>query len=135
MSDRFADQTEALKSLCAGVVERARKKGARVSEAFAERSRQASATVVNGEIEELSEAASKGVGLRVIVDGRLGFASTTDFSANALESLVERAVALARASAPDEANALPTKRELSLTDRPRVARLFDPAVAYLDTAW
>jgi PmbA protein len=135
MSERYADQTAELKALCARVVERARKKGAREAEAFSERSRTASATVANGEIEELSEAASKGVGLRLFVDGRLGFASTTDFAPEAIETLIDRAIALARASAPDEANGLPTRRELSLTNRPRVGRLFDDAVAGLDPSW
>src|SRR5262245_25273751 len=104
MSERFPDRTAELKDLAAKVVELARRAGAPEAEAFVERSRSASVTVRAGEIEKLSEAASKGVGLRVIVDGRLGFASTTDFEPRGLESLVSRALALAKASAPDPAH-------------------------------
>lgn len=125
----------ALKDLAQQVVERARKHGATAAEAFVERSRQASASVRNGEIEKLTEAASKGLGLRVIHEGRLGFASTTDFSTGAIDELVSRAVALAQAAAPDEANVLPSAERLSLQNRPRVERLFDPAVAELDPGW
>lgn len=136
MAERFADRTEELKALCQRVVEQARRAGADEAEAYAERSRESSATVVNGEIEELSEAASKGIGLRVIRGDRLGFASTTDFDPQALAQLVERALALSREAAPDRSNALPGPKELSLASRPaRVERLFDDAVADLDPGW
>lgn len=135
MSTRFEDQRQKLQALATRVVEMAQKGGATEAEAFVERSRHASVQVREGEIEELSEASSKGVGLRVIVDGRLGFASTTDFEPAALTALVERAVALAKETAPDEANALPRGEELSLGHRPRVERLFDEAVAELDPGW
>jgi PmbA protein len=135
MSDQTIDRTSELRDVATQVVELARKAGAREAEAFVERSRQASATVREGEIEELSEASSKGIGLRVIVGGRLGFAATTDLNSDALKTLVSRAIALAKEAAPDEANALPTAKELSLKDRPRVERLYDDAVANLDPGW
>ena len=62
------------------VVQRATKKGARQAEAFLEVGRQSSCRVRDGEIEDLTEATSKGVGLRIITkDHRLGFAYTSDF--------------------------------------------------------
>lgn len=134
MGERYPDRTGELKALAAQVVELARKAGAVEAEAFVERSRQASVQVREGEIEALSEAASKGVGVRVVLDGRLGFASTTDFESGALQSLVTRAVALARQSAPDPANAL-APHELVTGARPRVDGLFDDAVAELEPGW
>lgn len=124
----------ALLDVARQLVERAKKAGAREAEAYVERSRSASVTVRQGEIEELSEAASKGVGLRVVEGGRLGFASTTDFSDDGLSALVSRAVALARAAAADKANGLP---EAKLTQGPyaSIADLFDPAVEALEPAW
>lgn len=130
-----AAQTEQMKSLASQVVELARKAGVTEAEAFVERSRQASVQVREGEIENLSEASSKGVGLRIIVDGRLGFASTTDFAPTALGELVSRAVDLARETAPDEANVLPRGQELSGRSRVQVERLFDDAVADIDPGW
>lgn len=134
MSDRTPDRTPELRDLAARMVELARKAGAKEAEAFVERSRDASATVRGGEIEELSEAASKGIGLRVVVDDRLGFVSSTDFDRGALELLAKRAVALAREAAPDPANSLPSKRELK-GEQHHVEGLFDDAVAELDPGW
>lgn len=134
MSARTVDSTPELRDLATRVVELARKRGVKEAEAFCERSREASATVRNGEIEELSEASSKGLGLRVVSAGRLGFASTTDFEPAALERLVDRALALAKEAAPDPANALPTAKELA-GERLRVSRLYDDAVAELDPGW
>ncbi len=134
MADRIPDRTPELRDLAARVVELAKKAGATEAEAFVERSREASATVRCGEIEELSEASSKGVGLRVIVGGRLGFASTTDFEPGALQTLAARAVALAKEAAPDPANVLPSGRDLQ-GDATPVPALFDDAVAELDPGW
>lgn len=135
MAARYPDRTQELEKLCQRVVEMARKAGAKEAEAFAERSRNASATVADGEIEELSEAASKGLGLRVVRDDRLGFASTTDFSPAALNELVQRALALSKEAAPDPSHALPTKKDLGLKSRPELSGLFDDAVAELDPGW
>ena len=64
MSDH--DATPELRNLVERIVTRAKKLGAKEADALAERSRQSTVSVRNGEIEELSESASKGVGVRVI---------------------------------------------------------------------
>ena len=135
MAERYEDRRRELEALSVRVVELARQAGADEAEAYTERSREASVTVANGEIEELSEAVSKGVGLRVIRGGRLGFASTTDLEPRALAELVDRALALAKEAAKDPTNALPGPRELSLASRPRVEGLFDQAIAELEPGW
>src|SRR5205085_5006438 len=92
---------------CELLVKLARKAGAAEAEAYAERTRDSSVRVRDGAVEELHQAASKGVGLRVIREKRLGFAYGTDLSKAGLTELAERAVALAKGSAKDDANALP----------------------------
>jgi PmbA protein len=116
------------------VVQRATKKGARQAEAFLEVGRQSSCRVRDGEIEDLTQATSKGVGLRVITkDHRLGFAYTSDFDPASLDSFVERALRLAQTAAPDKLNGLPTEKELG---RPgETGALYDPAVAELAGDW
>ena len=94
------------------LVQRALKRGATEAEAFLEVGRQSSCRVRDGEVEDLTQATSKGVGLRVIVKGRLGFASTSDFEPGALDTFVDRAVQLAQAAAPNKLNGLPGKRDL-----------------------
>ncbi len=115
-------------------VQRATKKGAKQAEAFLEVGRQSSCKVRDGEIEDLTEATSKGLGLRIITkDNRLGFACTSDFDPASLDNFVDRAIQLAQTAAPNKLNGLPTAKELG---KPAQAEeLFDPAVAQLPGDW
>jgi PmbA protein len=67
--------------------------------------------VHGGEVLELSRADSRGLGLRVIHDGRMGFAYTSDFSDSALEDTRRAALALAESADRDELRALPAYEE------------------------
>lgn len=115
------------------LVDRAKKKGARQAEAFVQVGRESSVRVRDGAIEDLTQATSKGVGLRVISEDRLGFAYTSDFEAATLDAFVDRALQLAQAAAPNKLNGLPTKADLK--GRAEVGELFDPAVANLAPEW
>lgn len=116
------------------IVQRAKKKGAKQAEAFLEVGRQSSCSVRDGEIEDLTEASSKGVGLRVITkDNRLGFAYTSDFEPASLDSFVDRALQLAQTAAPNKLNGLPTAKDLGKLAE--TGELFDPAVAELAGDW
>ncbi len=116
------------------IVQRAKKKGAKQAEAFLEVGRQSSCRVRNGEIEDLTEATSKGVGLRVITkDNRLGFAYTSDFESSSLDRFVDRALQLAQTSAPNKLNGLPTAKELGKPSE--TGELYDAAVANLAGDW
>jgi PmbA protein len=115
------------------LVDRAQKRGAKQAEAYLEVGRQSSCRVRDGQIEDLTEATSKGVGIRVIVKDRLGFAYTSDFDPTSLDAFVDRAVQLAEAAAPNKLNGLPTAKELK--GRSDVGELFDPAVASLPSDW
>ncbi len=114
-------------------VERARRRGASAAEAFAEVRRSASVRVRDGEVEALEDATSKGIGLRVIARGRLGFAYTSEFSPAAVEDLVASALAVAQSASADPRNVLPDKpRERESNG---AADLYDPAVAELPSQW
>ncbi|HLL55187.1 MAG TPA: TldD/PmbA family protein, partial [Myxococcaceae bacterium] len=115
------------------LVDRAQKKGAKQAEAYLEVGRQSSCRVRDGQIEDLTQATSKGVGVRVIVKDRLAFAYTSDFEPSSLDAFVDRAVQLAEAAAPNKLNGLPSKKELK--GRPDVGELFDPEVANLPSDW
>ncbi|HVE85827.1 MAG TPA: TldD/PmbA family protein [Myxococcales bacterium] len=115
------------------LIARARRKGARQAEAFVEVGRQSSCRVRDGQIEDLTQATSKGVGLRVVKDRRLGFAYTSDFQPASLDAFVDRALALAEAAAPNPLNGLPLRKDLGTPAPPE--HLFDPAVADLDSEW
>jgi PmbA protein len=66
-----------------------------------------SVTVRKGEIETLTEAGSKALGLRVFVGKRTASTYTSDFSWPTLLRLTAEAVGMARATSPDEAAGLP----------------------------
>lgn len=115
------------------VLARAKKMGARQAEVFLENGRTSSVHVRDGEVEDVTEATSKGMGLRVFVKNRLGFAFTSDFDAGSLHAFVDRAILLAGASAPNPLNGLPKPGDFGTN--PDVPGLFDPAVAALDGTW
>lgn len=124
---------EVYNALAKQVVARAKKKGARQAEAWVEVGRESSVRVRDGQIEDLTQATGKGVGLRVFVQGRLGFAYSSDFSDAALDGIVTRAVELAKSAAANPLNGLPDKK--AYAGRAEVGQLYDPRVAGLDPEW
>ena len=66
-----------------------------------------SVTVRKGEVETLTEAGSKALGLRVFVGRRTATSHTSDFSWPTLLRLVEETVGMARATGEDPAAGLP----------------------------
>ncbi|MDK2820099.1 MAG: PmbA protein [Clostridia bacterium] len=94
--------------LAGQVVEKAAKKGV-LAEAYINAGEELSIEVRNQEVEALTTAKDKGLGLRVISGNKLGFAYTTDFSSEAIDNCIEQAIANARLTTPDEHNCLPSK--------------------------
>lgn len=126
------DRREApLLEVCERLVALAKRAGASDAEAYAERTRESSVKVRDGNVEELHQATSKGIGLRVFAAGRLGFAYGTDFSREGLRRLSQSALALAKGAAKDEFNELP--RGKSLGRGPEGA--YDTAIEDIDPAW
>ncbi len=60
-------------------------------------------------VDAFERARSAGAGLRVFIDGRMGFAFTTDFSDTALADLIRAAVENARGTAADPFQSLPER--------------------------
>jgi PmbA protein len=119
-----------LLDLAQKVLDIAKRKGATSADLVASRSTDFEVKVADGAIVTLSQAVSKGMGLRVFVDGRLGFCTTSDFSPDSLEHAVGRAVAMARESAVDPYNGLP-EVEPGLIEAGAELDLHDPAVPKL----
>ncbi len=76
-------------------------------EAFAEESRRTEVEARKGEVEGLTSAESRGLGVRVIADGRLGFAYAADPSIDEVRQAVEQARENAALATADEHLALP----------------------------
>jgi PmbA protein len=118
---------QAALDLCTDIVARARAAGADEAEAYLETSTNRIVEARGGAIESVTTASARGVGVRMLVGGALGYASGTDLDAGGRADLAEQAVRLARASAPDPARRLPDPAPISTDDLGN----FDPALAEL----
>ena len=76
-------------------------------EAYAELTTETSVTAFQGEVERLTSASSSGVGVRVVADGRLGYAYTADLSDDGLRECLAEARANLEVSGEDPGNVLP----------------------------
>ncbi len=68
--------------------------------------------VDRGEVEQLSQSGSRGIGIRVIDGGRVGYAYTADFSSESLDEAASAAYDLAQVATPDEFRALPESQPI-----------------------
>ena len=116
-----------LPDLCAAAVEAA--EDAEQVEAFGEERTTTEVQAHRGEVEGLSFSESRGVGVRVIVDGRLGFAYAADPSLDEVRATVVRARENAALATPDEHNALPAAESIEPLEG-----LFFDSLAGLSTA-
>ena len=124
-------------------------------EAYAEEARRTEVTAHKGEVEGLTFAESRGVGVRLIARGRLGYAYAADPSFDEVRAAVAKARENAELATEDEFNALPpakpiepisalfrrdqaalaTERKVSVAlDLEHLAVSADPRVAKVDQA-
>jgi PmbA protein len=69
-----------------------------------------------GEVEQLLQSGSRGMGVRAIDDGRMGYAYTSDFSADSIEQTWRTALELAKVATPDEYRRLPDPQPIPAED-------------------
>ncbi|NOT64167.1 MAG: TldD/PmbA family protein, partial [Acidobacteria bacterium] len=115
------------------IVARALKRGATDAEAIAIETTDFSVEVRLGQVEKLQEAASRGLGLRVLYEGRQASCSTSDVSEAAINALINDAVEMARLTSIDEAAALIGKDELAERALLPDLGLYDQTIASLPT--
>ena len=92
--------------LAESVIEQAKKEGFE-SEAYINHGSQTQINVDRGEVEKLSHAGSKGIGIRVVREGKMGYAYTSDFSPASIQKTTQNAMTLAEISDSDEYRHLP----------------------------
>lgn len=123
---------EITKNLLTEVVSSALKRGATEAEVIALETTEFSVEVRLGEVETLQESASRGLGLRVIYEGRQASASTSDIQPQSIDKLIADAVEMARFTSIDEAAILPAREELA-HEIPDNLALYDEAIEALPT--
>jgi PmbA protein len=119
-----------LEGLARRGAEAATSAGAGDAEAWAEGGRSREVRVHAGEVESLTEASGRGVGIRAWIGGRSGYAYGTDLSDAGLSEVAGAAVGAARVADEDESAAAP---EPSGAASP-VSGLHDEGVASTETA-
>lgn len=87
--------------LLQGLIEKAKRQGATDADAIFVDSRSVSAAQRFGKPESVERSESRDLGLRVLVGKRQAVVSTTDHKPDALDELVERAVAMAKVTPED----------------------------------
>jgi len=110
------------------LVEYARKAGADDAEAFVSDRSSVEIMVANEKPESVNQARISGFGLRVIVDGRMGFASSNDLEREHAESLIKNLITNTRLHTPDEHNVLPDPVDGAMNSR--TIEQFDEALAH-----
>lgn len=98
--------------------------GADEAEAFFLEHSSLAIEVRGGKLETLRQSKERGIGLRVLKGGSLGYAFTSDLSSSALTEAAQAAVANAACVTPDEARLFPAP-----ADWDRALAQYDPAIA------
>jgi PmbA protein len=92
-----------------------------------------SVSVRKGEVETLTEAGSRGVGVRVLAGKCVGSAYTSDFTEDGIRGMVQSALQLSRITTEDQFAGLPAPEDLGRFDGD--LQLFSASVAELPTEW
>jgi PmbA protein len=102
-----------MESLVQDVLERAKRLGATAAEVEVSKSQGESISVRQGEVETLEFNQDSDLSLTVYVGQRKGNVSSTDYSSDAIDLLVEKAIAIARYTSEDPASGLPEEEDLA----------------------
>jgi PmbA protein len=100
--------------------------GAADAEAYVEDSVGREIRVFDGEVESLTDAGQRGLGVRCWIDHRSGYAYGTDLSEGGVRGIAEGAVEAARIADPDEFAAAPAAAD---GQAPEIPGLVDPSLA------
>lgn len=101
--------------LAQDVVRRAAARGVE-AEAIVVDEHETQVRVDGGQVEQLAQSGSKGLGVRVIEGGRVGYAFTSDLSPSSIEETWQAAASLAKVATADEYRALPDPQPISQED-------------------
>ncbi len=103
---RFSYELDHLRQLAADTLAAARSQGASEAEANVSEGFGQTVSVRKGEIETIEHNRDKEIGVSCYVGKRSGYASTSDFSREAIASAVRKALTIAKFTAADDASGL-----------------------------
>jgi PmbA protein len=113
------------------VVQEALKLGVDEAEAYTENNREFSLQVRNGDVETVKQSTTKGIGLTVYKDKKLGFSYTSDLTDESLKDFIKRTIQLSEVADPKPWNGLPDfSKEAKQTD----LDLWDASISEIDSS-
>lgn len=114
MSDQgFSFAEQQLRDIAAEILEYAKSHGASACETDVSEGYGQSVSVRRGEVETIEYNRDKGIGVTVYLGQQRGYASSSDFSRDALRATVDAALSIARFTAPDPCAGLPEAKLLA----------------------
>lgn len=129
----FAHSREALIHIADDLLAIAKQGGATASEVEISEGFGQSVNVRQGEVETIEHHRDKQIGVTIYLGQRKGYASTSDFSREALQATVGAAIDIAKFTAEDPCAGLPDKSQLMLGAIPDLD-LFHPWTPSVETA-
>lgn len=122
------DDNKKLLGLAEYLVKYAGKKGANEVEVRISHGSEFSADVRNGEIEKLLEAGDKSLTIRIFKDQKSASLTSSDFSKETLNHLIENAIERAKVSTPDPFSGLPIFDKNIIMANWQSLEIFDPEI-------
>jgi PmbA protein len=122
-----------LQNLAQRIVADAQRAGATAVECTVSEGEEFSVNVRMGEVETLTEAGSRGAGLRVLIGKNMGSAYTSDLTDDGIATMIHSAIQLATITTEDPYAGLPDPGEMGKLDLE--LNLFSADVARLPTEW
>jgi PmbA protein len=130
--DRFSYSQATLDQLTHDALQYAKAKGASDADVEVSESYGLNVTVRNKKLDTIEHTRDKGLSVSVYLGQRKGYASSTDFSTNAMQAAVNAALDIARYTAADDAAGLADAQELAHS--PADPKLFFPWDIEVDDA-
>lgn len=112
------------------VVQEALKLGVDEAEVYLESNRDFDLRVRNGEVETVKQSTTKGIGLTVYKDKKLGFSYTSDLTDESLEEFIKRTIQLSEVADPKPWNGLP---DFNKQEKPKDLDLWDPSISEIES--
>ena len=98
------------------------------AEVYLGNNRQFELNVRNGEVETIKQSTTKGIGLTVYKDKKLGFSYTSDLSSESLEEFIKKTVQLSLVADPKPWNGLPDFKQ----EKQKDLDLWDPSISEIE---
>ena len=103
-----------LEDICNFVLREAEKKGADYCEAYVVSNKESEVFIENNDLKQSKSHRTGGLGIRVFINGSLGFSSTNILEREHIRNAVTQAIKLARVSPSDKYNTMPFSRKVKL---------------------